>query len=90
MSQVSFRTANGMSPRGRFHSLGPRPRRGGQPCVGARVTAVVDGYRLVCILAGRTRYLSTSDSRFFIALGAANRADRLEFRRPSGASQPWS
>ena len=70
-------------------SLGLRPRRGGQPCVGARVTAVVDGYRLVCILAARTSYLSTSDSRFFIALGAANRAERLEICRPSGASQEW-
>jgi len=44
----------------------------------------------VCILAGRTSYLSTSDSRLFIALGAANQADRLEIRWPSGASQPWS
>ncbi len=53
------------------------------------VTAVVDGHRLVCILAGRTRCLSTSDSRLFIALGAANRADRIEIRWPSGASQEW-
>ena len=53
------------------------------------MTAVVDGYGLVCILAGRTSYLSTSDSRLFIALGAANRADRLEIRWPSGASQEW-
>jgi len=71
-------------------SLGLRPRRGGQPYVGARVTAVVDGYRLVCILARRISYVSTSDSRLFIALGAANRADRLEIRWLSGASQPWS
>jgi len=53
------------------------------------VTAVVDGHRLVCILAGRTSSLSTSDSRLFVALGAANLADRLEFRWPSGASQEW-
>ncbi len=46
-------------------------------------------YHLACILAGRTSYLSTSDSRLFIALGAANRADRIEIRWPSGASQEW-
>ncbi len=50
---------------------------------------MVDGYHLACILAGRTSYLSTSDSRLFIALGAANRADRIEIRWPSGASQEW-
>ena len=35
-------------------------------------------------------FLKTQPVHLFIALGTANRADRLEIRWPSGASQPWS
>jgi hypothetical protein len=80
---------NDTEPRGHFLSLSLRPRRGGVPCVGARVTAEFGNQRLVRVLAAGTSYLSTSDSRMLIGLGKAMRADRLQIRWPSGASQEW-
>jgi hypothetical protein len=81
---------NESEPRGHFLELTLRPKRGGGPCVGVRASAEIGGSRVSRIVAGGTSYLSTSDSRVLIGLGQARRAERLEIRWPSGASQVWS
>jgi hypothetical protein len=80
---------NESSPRGHFLSLSLKPKRGGGPCVGARVEAECGGRRVVRFVAGGTSYLSSSDSRILVGLGDASQIDRLEVRWPSGTQQEW-
>jgi hypothetical protein len=80
---------NDTAPRGHFLNLTLKPKRGGVPCVGARVEAECGGRRLVRVLAGGTSYLSASDSRILVGLAESGRIDRLEVRWPSGTRQEW-
>jgi hypothetical protein len=66
-----------------------KPKRGGLPCIGARVAAEFGIRRQMRVLAGGTSYLSTSDSRILLGLGTAARVDQLEIRWPSGSRQEW-
>jgi hypothetical protein len=52
---------------------------------GARVEAEVGGKRRVWIYQSARSYLSASDPRIIIALGAATKVDRLTVHWPSGA-----
>jgi hypothetical protein len=80
---------NESGSRGHFLSLGLELRRGGRPCVGARITAEFAGRRVVRFLTGGTSYLSFSDPRIHLGLGDARQVDRLEIRWPSGTTQEW-
>jgi hypothetical protein len=55
--------------------------------IGARVEIECDGSRQVRFLNGGGSYLSASDRRLLIGLGAADRAQRVTVRWPSGRKQ---
>jgi hypothetical protein len=55
--------------------------------VGAKVTVTAGGRRLVRHCKGGGSYLSASDPRLLVGLGAAAVVDRVEIRWPSGLVQ---
>jgi len=57
---------------------------------GARVTVEAGGRSLVRVVAAGTSYLSASDRRVLVGLGAIDRVDRLTIQWPSGKTQSWS
>jgi hypothetical protein len=80
---------NDTAQRGHFLMLTLKPKRGGLPCIGARVAAEVGSRRQMRVLAGGTSYLSNSDSRIQLGLGTSARVDHLEIRWPTGTYQEW-
>jgi len=68
----------------RLRLVGKRSNRDG---VGARVEVVAGGRRVVRERTGGGSYLSASDPRLHVGLGAATRAERVEVRWPSGVRQ---
>ena len=60
---------------------GTRSNRDG---VGARVTVTTGSTTMIRERKGGGSYLSASDPRLHVGLGAAARADRVEIRWPSG------
>jgi hypothetical protein len=55
--------------------------------VGARVTIQVGNRRIVRHRKGGGSYLSSSDPRLLVGIGAANKVDQIEIRWPSGRVQ---
>jgi hypothetical protein len=80
---------NATEPRGHYLMLDLRAKGVGRRAVGTRVTVQAGGRTIVRELAGGTSYLSASDSRVHIGLGAASRVDALEVGWPSGAVRRW-
>jgi hypothetical protein len=64
-----------------------RGTKSNRDAVGARVTIQVGGLRLVRHRKGGGGYLSASEPRLLVGLGAAARVDRMEVRWPSGMTQ---
>jgi predicted nucleotidyltransferase len=64
-----------------LHLVGTRSNRDG---IGARVLVEAGGRKQTLEVGGDGSYLSHSDTRASIGLGAATRADRVEIRWPSG------
>jgi hypothetical protein len=65
-----------------------RGTRSNREGLGAEVTVVLpDGRRILKQLDGKSGYLSQSDLPLYFGLGAADHADRIEVRWPSGPSQ---
>lgn len=58
--------------------------------VGARVKATVGPRVLVREMVGGGSYLSASEPRLFLGLGATSRVDRLEVSWPSGRVETWT
>jgi hypothetical protein len=55
--------------------------------VGARVTIQIGNRRIVRHRKGGGSYLSSSDPRLLVGIGAANKVDQIEIRWPSGRVQ---
>jgi hypothetical protein len=66
-----------------------RGTKSNRDAVGARVTVYVGARKLVRHRKGGGSYLSASDPRLLIGLGAAKIADRVEVRWPSGSVQSF-
>jgi hypothetical protein len=59
--------------------------RSGRDAIGARVAVTSGGRTQVRALVGGASYLTVSDARLLFGLGAAERAEAIEVRWPSGA-----
>jgi hypothetical protein len=70
--------------RGGWISLELEGVRSPRDALGTRIEATTAGHTLTRYLAGGGSYLSSSDHRVHVGLGAADRAERLEIRWPSG------
>jgi hypothetical protein len=81
---------NETSPRGSFLRLTLHGPGSGRDATGARVTVEAGGRTFVRMVTAGTSYLSASDRRILVGLGAADRVDRLTIRWPSGKTQTWS
>jgi hypothetical protein len=55
--------------------------------IGTRLTLTADGHRQVREVQSGSSYLSQNDLRAHFGLGQSNRAERLEIRWPSGATE---
>jgi hypothetical protein len=60
---------------------------GNRDAIGARLTATIGGTTLVRTVDGGGSYISASDRKVHLGLGAATRVDRLEVRWPSGRTE---
>jgi hypothetical protein len=79
-----------LAQRGRQHALSVRLHgtRSNRQGLGAEVTLVLaDKRRVLKALDGKSGYLSQSDLPLYFGLGAADHADHLEIRWPSGKRQ---
>jgi hypothetical protein len=56
----------------------------GRPALGARITVVVDGRRVVRTVSPAGSYLSSSDTRVHFGLGARDRFEAVDVRWPDG------
>jgi enediyne biosynthesis protein E4 len=65
-------------------TIGTKSNRSG---IGARLTLVADGLRQVREVQSGSSYLSQNDLRAHFGLGKSTRAERLEIRWPSGATE---
>ena len=65
-------------------AIDPRLRR---DAVGARITVVSGGRRLVRTIASTSSYLSSCDPRAHFGLGSVDRVDRIEVRWPDGRQE---
>lgn len=65
-------------------TIGTKSNRTG---IGARLTLVTDGHRQLRDVQSGSSYLAQNDLRAHFGLGQSNRAERLEIRWPSGASE---
>jgi hypothetical protein len=73
------------SPRkGNFLLVNLQGRGANRDAIGARLTVQIGTRRLVRTIDGGGSYLSTSDPRVHLGLGAATSVDRVEVRWPSG------
>ncbi len=73
--------------RGRWLSLTLEGTKSPRQAIGTLVRCQVGGRTLTRFLAGGGSYLSASDTRVHIGLGRAARAERIEIRWPSGATE---
>jgi hypothetical protein len=64
-------------------------RRSNRNAIGARVEVEAGGRKLVRFVHGGGSYLSASDRRLTVGLGAAERADRVTVTWPSGDKQEY-
>jgi len=71
--------------RGHWLSLALEGTKSPRDAIGAVVRATVGGKTLTRFLTGGGSYLSASDHRIHLGLGAAESAERIEIRWPSGA-----
>jgi hypothetical protein len=65
-------------------TIGTKSNRSG---IGTRLTLVADGLRQVREVQSGSSYLAQNDLRAHFGLGQSNRAERLEIRWPSGATE---
>ncbi len=73
--------------RSRWLSLTLEGTKSSRQAIGALVRCQVGGRTLTRVVAGGGSYLSASDTRIHIGLGQAARAERVEIRWPSGATE---
>jgi hypothetical protein len=66
------------------HATGTTSNRSG---IGTRLTLATDGHRQVRDVQSGSSYLAQNDLRAHFGLGQSNRAERLEIRWPSGATE---
>ena len=67
-------------------AIDPRLRR---DAIGARITVVSGGRRLVRTIASTSSYLSSCDPRAHFGLGSVDRVDRIEVRWPDGRQEQF-
>ena len=75
---------------GHWLGLQLRGTKSGRTPVGARVTSHAGGRALTRWVTTGTSYLTASDPRLWIGLGASQTVEHLEVRWPSGLVQSWS
>jgi len=76
--------------RGHWISLWLDGDGGNRDAIGAVVTATVGGRRIEREVRGASSYLSVSDRRVHLGIGAAEVVDELRIRWPSGVEQVWT
>jgi hypothetical protein len=76
--------------RGHYLRLSLYGARPGGDATGARITVEAGGRTLVHAVTAGGSYLSASDRRILIGLGAATHVDRLTIGWPSEAVQTWN
>ena len=81
---------NETTPRGSFLRLTLHGSGAGRDAAGARVTVEVGSRSIVRTATAGAGYLSASDRRLLIGLGAADRVDRLTIRWLKGKTQTWT